>query len=400
MAHAENPQFTKAPERQELALNRGFLRLGTWVAAHPKDVLCAWLIVIVLGAWGAHKLPDAAVGGTGDIEGSPSKAVSQALRSEFTNPFLDPLVIAVAAPALDIDDEALRHWVGQAAGAIGALPEVRRVRSYADAPDGHLRSPDGHVTMILVGLAATDIEGQQRAVAAVRKALAPLRATLNERDPAARIAVTGGAAGDFDVNALSASGGDSAEKRALPLTLAILAVAFGTLVAAGLPFLMGLATTTVALGAAFLLAEIVNVSNLLSNVVTMVGLAIGIDYSLLMVTHYREHAPQNTVALTVAATVAEAGQTISWSGVTVMAGFLGLLFSPILETRCAGIGGALVVCISVLAALTLLPAILVLLSPYLDRWPVLPRRWRRGSSTAIWLKLGDWILRRPLLTLI
>ena len=62
--------------------------------------------------------------------------------------------------------------------------------------------------------------------------------------------------------------------------------------------------------------------------------------------------------------MARAGQTIAWSGVTVMIGFLGLLFSPILETRCAGIGGALVVCVSVLAALTLLPAALVLLGPY------------------------------------
>jgi RND superfamily putative drug exporter len=400
MPHAQNTHATKAPKRQELTLNSGFLRLGTWVAAHPKGVLFAWLVVIALGAWGAHKLPDAAVGGTGDIEGSPSKAVSVALRSEFTNPFIDPLVVAVAAPALDIDREPYRAWVQQAAGAIGALPDVRKVSSYVDARDARMRSADGHVTMILVGLAATDIEGQQRAVVVVRSALAPLRAALLAQDPAAQLAVTGGAAGDFDVNALSATGGDRAEKRALPLTLAILAVAFGTLIAAVLPFLMGLATTTVALGAAFLLAEIVTVSNLLSNVVTMVGLAIGIDYSLLMVTHYREHAPESSVALTVAGTVAEAGQTISWSGVTVMVGFLGLLFSPILETRCAGIGGALVVCISVLAALTLLPAILVLLSPYLERWPVLPRRWRRRSTTAVWHRLGNWILRHPVATLI
>src|SRR5947199_3967008 len=83
-----------------------------------------------------------------------------------------------------------------------------------------------------------------------------------------------------------------------------------------------------------------------------------------------------------------------------MVGFLGLLFSPILETRCAGIGGALVVCISVLAALTLLPAILILLSPYLDRWPVLPRAYRHTDSTAIWHRLGNWILRRPVVTLV
>ncbi|HMA00620.1 MAG TPA: MMPL family transporter [Steroidobacteraceae bacterium] len=400
MTHDEKRHVTKAPESQELTLNSIYSRLGTWVAARPKRVLFAWLIVIAVGAWGAHRLPDAAVGGTGDIEGSASAAVSSALRTEFTNPFIDPLVVAVSAPALDLDQEPYRAWVRHAAGVIGALPEVRKVSSYIDARDAHMRSADGHVTMLLVGLAATNIEGQQRAVVAVRGALVPLRAALMAQDRAAQLAVTGGAAGDFDVNALSAAGGDRAEKRALPLTLAILAVAFGTLIAAGLPFLMGLATTTVALGAAFLLAEIFTVSNLLSNVVTMVGLAIGIDYSLLMVTHYREHSPERSAALTVAAAVAEAGETISWSGVTVMVGFLGLLFSPILETRCAGIGGALVVCISVLAALTLLPAILVLSSPYLDRWPVLPRRWRRGSTTAVWLRLGNWILRHPLAALI
>src|SRR6266851_5118619 len=169
-------------------LNSRFSRLGTWVAAHPKGVLFAWLIVIAFGAWGAHELPDAAVGGTGDIEGSPSKAVSEALRSEFTNPFLDPLVVAVSAPALDIDKEPYRAWVRQAAGAVGALPDVRKVSSYADAPDARMRSVDGHVTMILVGLAATDIEGQQRAVAVVRSAMAPLRGALMAQDPAAQVA--------------------------------------------------------------------------------------------------------------------------------------------------------------------------------------------------------------------
>ena len=212
--------------------------------------------------------------------------------------------------------------------------------------------------------------------------------------------MTGGPRRDFDVNAWSATGGDHAEKHALPLTLIILMMAFGTLVAAGLPFLMGLATTTVSLGIAFLLAELVPVSNLLSNVVTMIGLAIGIDYSLLMVTYYRENGTGATVAEAVADTIARAGQTIAWSGVTVMIGFFGLLFSPILETRCAGIGGALVVCVSVLAALTLLPAALVLLDPYIERWSVVPPRLRLGNTTELWRRLGQWIVHHPWPTLL
>jgi putative drug exporter of the RND superfamily len=388
------------PRLMQETLRWGFLRLGGWVAAHPKRVLVSWVLAIALGAWGAHELSDAAVGGTGGIEGSPSKAVSDALIAEFTNPFIDPMVVAVAAPQLKVDEAPYLDWVRRTGAVLAALPVVRKVSSYADAPDTRMRSADGHVTMLLVGLAATDTVGQQHAVEVVRNALAPLRTTLRALDVSAQVAVTGGPAGDFDVNALSGDGGDHAEKRALPLTLAILAIAFGTVVAAALPFLMGLATTTVSLGAACVLAEMVPVSNLLSNVVTMVGLAIGIDYSLLMVTHYREHPPQATIAQTVAGTIAEAGRTITWSGLTVMVGFLGLLFSPILETRCAGIGGALVVCISVLAALTLLPAILVLASPYLDRWPVIPRRWRGAHTRNLWRRLGAWIVRHPLPTLL
>jgi putative drug exporter of the RND superfamily len=381
-------------------MNPRFLKVGAWVAAHPRRVLCAWLGAIALGAAGAYQLPQVTVGGAGGIDGSPSKAASNTLRTDFQNPFIDPLVVAVSAPQLNINAAPYLTWVEHTAGVLSALSEVRKVSSFADTHDSRMRSLDAHVSLLLVGLASPDSAAQQRAVASIRDALVPLRAELSALDPTARLAVTGGPAADFDVNSWSATGGRDAELYALPLTLIILMIAFGTLVAASLPFLMGLATTTVALGLAFLLAELVPVSNLLSNVVTMVGLAIGIDYSLLMVTHFREHAPQASVADTVAATVAQAGQTISWSGVTVMVGFLGLLFSPILETRCAGIGGAMVVCVSVLAALTLLPASLVLLSPYIERWPVVPRRMRRASTTALWHRLGEWIVRHPLPTLI
>jgi putative drug exporter of the RND superfamily len=370
------------------------------VATHPRGLLIAWVVAIALGAWGEHKLPGATIGGTGGIPGSPSDAAAKTLRAAFANPFIDPLIVAVSVPHHDIEDGPCLNWLRNAARALATLPSVRKVVDYTRTPQPEPRSADRHVTMLLVGLASSDIEAQQRAVAEVRSAVAPLRADLQKLDPAAQVAVTGGPAGDYDVNALSAEGGDRAEKHALPLTLVILLTAFGTLVAASLPFLMGLTTTTVALGAAFVLAKILPVSNLLSNVVTMIGLAIGIDYSLLMVTYYRERGVGATVVDIVADTVARAGQTIAWSGVTVMIGFLGLILSPILETRCAGIGGALVVCVSVLAALTLLPAALVLLGPYLERWSLIPRHLRLGNTTNLWRRLGGWIIKRPLRTLI
>jgi len=373
-----------------------FKWLGDAVAIHPRSIIMIWLGVIALGAWGAHKLPEAVLGGVSGIAGSPSKAASDLLRNQFDDPFLDPLVVAVSTPGARLEQAPMRDWLKRTAARLAAMPEVRRVRSVADGDDPKLRSADGHLTMLIVGLAGHEVPTREHAVGTVRAALAPFRSELVRLDPAARLAVTGGPAVDVDINAWSASGGDYAEKRALPITLAILIVAFGTVIAASLPFLMGLTTTTIALGLAFVLAKLMPVSNLLGNVVTMVGLAIGIDYSLLMVTHFREHSHEADVPAAVATTVAQAGHTIAWSGLTVMIGLLGLLFSPILETRCVGIGGALVVCVSVLAALTLLPATLVLLGPYVDRWAIITQRVHPLSTEAFWHRLGTRIVRRPL----
>jgi RND superfamily putative drug exporter len=378
-----------------------FHRLGLFVSTHPRRFLIGWAIVIALGVWGGGRFPDAAQGGTAGLYGSQSKAVSDALRTEFNNPFLDPLVVVVSSSKYSVDDSNFLAWNREAARVLRQMPEVKQVAAYGDMHDPQLRAPDGHQMMMLVGLSATDVPAQQRAVPKVRTAIIPLRSQLRQLDPRAVIAVTGDPAVSYDINTSSAEGGDHAEKRALPLTLAILVLAFGTLIAAGLPFLMGLATTMVSLGLAFVLAHLMPVSNLLGNVVTMIGLAVGIDYSLLMVKDYRERLLHTSAKDAVAATVAEAGSTILWSGSTVAIGLLGLLFSPILETRSVGIGGALVVLVSILAALTLLPACLALLGNAVDKWPVIRRSTvARDDGKTLWARLARWILRRPLRTLL
>ena len=394
-----------------------FFTLGLYISTHPRRVLALWVLAIVLGAWGANRFQAAALGGsTGDLYGSPSKQVSDALRTQFTNPFLDPLIVAVASPRWGIDQPPLAQWERHAVRVLSKLPDVSQVSAYVSNRDPALRSTNGHQTVLLVGLRTKDVAGQERAVPRIRSALEPLRRQLRALDPAAQLAVTGEAAVNYDINTASAEGGDRAERRALPLTLLILLFAFGTLVAAALPFLMGLATTMVSLGLAFLLAQLMPVSNLLGNVVTMIGLAVGIDYSLLMVKDFRERLRRSALApdrvpeglparqralieAAVAEMVADAGTTISWSGCTVAIGLLGLLWSPILETRSVGIGGAMVVIVSVLAALTLLPACLALLGTQIERWPIGPGVLLRADRAAFWRRLAEWTVRWPRLSL-
>jgi RND superfamily putative drug exporter len=119
-----------------------------------------------------------------------------------------------------------------------------------------------------------------------------------------------------------------------------------------------------------------------------------------MVKDFRERLRNQPVAEAVAATVAEAGSTICWSGTTVAIGLLGLLFSPLLETRSVGIGGALVVLVSVCAALTLLPACLAVLGSRIERWAVLKRRpASRPERENVWHRIARWTVARPLRSL-
>ncbi len=377
-----------------------FHRLGAWVARHPRRVLFAWAVAIALGVWGSGKFDLAARSGTSGVYGSSSYAVDEALRTEFSNPFLDPIVVVAATPALAPEAGSLAQWNRDAARALRAVPGVAAVADFPETPDPQLRGRDGHLSILMIGLKDNDVPAQQRAVPLIRAATEPLRASLKGLDSAAVLAVTGGPAIDYDINTSSAQGGDRAEKRALPLTLGILVLAFGTLVAAALPFLVGLATTMVSLGLAFLLAKLMPVSNLLGNVVTMIGLAVGIDYSLLMVRDFRERRAGLPSFESVAQTVAEAGTTILWSGSTVALGLLGLLFSPILETRSVGIGGALVVLVSVMAALTLLPACLALLDTRIEKLAILRGRFDGLAAAARWRRLATWIVRRPRTTLL
>lgn len=129
---------------------------------HPWGILLGWIVAIALGALGAHHFEEVALGGGGGVHGSPSWRAKETLRTDFSNPFIDPLVVAVSARRARADDELYFSWIRQAAGALTSLPEVRRVASYADARDPDVRSADGHVTLLLVGLASTSTTARQQ----------------------------------------------------------------------------------------------------------------------------------------------------------------------------------------------------------------------------------------------
>jgi putative drug exporter of the RND superfamily len=366
--------------------------LTRFVVRRRRLALAGWALVAAVLLPLAPRLPDR-LDVSARILGSESASVEQGLTSRFESPFARPVVLVVTGiPGPDRPEGA--SVLREVTSAVEALPGVARTFSYLDQPDPFLVGGDGSGAVIVVGLDPAEPR-PDRLVPRLRAATSTLASRLRTRFPNATLRMTGEAAINYDLWQLSTESGRSAERRALPVTLALLLFAFGSLVAAGLPLAAGLLAIGLSLGAAALLARAFDLSILLVNVVSMLGLALGIDYALLTVSRFREaRLGGSSVEDAATAAARHAGGTVALSGAAVAIGFLGLLLVPLQELRSAAVGGLLVVIFSVLAATTLLPATLVGLGPRLD-WGRLPFLRGLRADHDGWRRWGRWVASHP-----
>src|SRR5438105_26581 len=195
-----------------------------------------------------------------------------------------------------------------------------------------------------------------------------------------------------------------AELLSIPMAGVALVFVFGSLVAGAVPGVVGGTAVAITLAAMVGLSQVAELSIFSLNLATMLGLGLGIDYSLFVVSRFREElARGQSVERSVAWSVATAGRAVFFSGVTVMIGLLALLTFDITALRSMGIAGALVVLVSVLAALTLLPALLGVLGPRIDALaigPLAASAARAASGSGFWTRLAHAVMARPVLFLI
>nr|WP_240463867.1 MMPL family transporter [Paenibacillus apiarius] len=187
----------------------------------------------------------------------------------------------------------------------------------------------------------------------------------------------------------------------LPIALVVLLIVFGTLLAGLLPLIVGLFSVTVTLGLLYFIAlSTDSLSNFLPNVVTMLGLAVGIDYALFMVSRFREELrSQPSIEQAVAMTAQRAGQSIFFSGVAVLIGLVAMAFIDLSLFRSLSLGGVMVVSMSVIVGNTLLLSLLGVFGEKINRYPVIPRRFRRsagGEESRFWSKIAHGVMKRPI----
>jgi RND superfamily putative drug exporter len=365
------------------------VRQRRWIAS-------GWLAVGLLLLPFAPQAASRLEVGTSATEKSEAAHVDEILANRFVATFSTTLVlVATGIPAPDKDDGnvVLRRIMGE----VEEMAGVAGVLSYLDANDRAFLGADS--TFLVVGLAA-GTRSMDDVVLGLRRATRPMEAELRTKYPTAELAWTGAAAFDYDVRLTSAADAAEAERRVLPLTLALLFIVFGSLVAALFPVVIGGVAVGLSLGAAALISPYWSMSILLLNIVSMVGLGIGIDYSLLMLSRFREELSSGHPAETAAVlALGSAGHTVVLAGSAVGIGFAGLLVVPATELRSIATGGLLVVGFSVLLAATLLPGLLTWLGPRVETG----RLWRAKTArqpSRRWQQWGRWVAAHPVRVLI
>lgn len=252
-------------------------------------------------------------------------------------------------------------------------------------------SKDGHKALVRVDIKS---EGDQ-----ARADYTALRAAIHPSGLS--VVGTGGVPINRDFSATLESDLSRAETVTLPLTLVLLLIIFGTVVAAGLPLGIGIVTIAGGLAGTFLLSRVTDVSQYALNIVTLIGLAVAIDYSLFIVTRFRDElAAGKSRPDALATTMATAGRAITFSGLAVAVGLSAMLFYQGTFLASLGAAGAIVVAVAVFYGLTFLPALLAILGPNVNRLslPIVGRRPKSGRGA--WHGMATWVMRRPIVVLV
>src|SRR6202046_4149850 len=336
------------------------------------------------------------------VEGSQAETVREELASRFRSPSLGGVVLVIEGlPAANSDEG------GQALGTIVAAlkerPGVSGVLSFLELADALFLGRDGG-TFVLVGLESTGAPVESL-VPELHQLASSLENQLRGRYPAAKLELTGEIPLNFDIRKASAADVHRGESLVIPGTLVLLLAASGSLVAAVIPLAIGQLAIATTLAITGFLAQRWHLSILVQNLATMLGLGLGIDYALLMISRFREAIAAGNDGPTAGAIAArQAGRTLLISASTVAIGFLALLTVPISEIRSIGVAGFLVTGMSVLLTNTLVPAALVLLGPRIDlgRMPFTAKldAQRAARTGNRWRQWGKTIVAHPWLALL
>jgi len=361
-------------------------RIASWSARHRKSAILGWLALVIAAfavgqVLGTPNLPSYDAGQSGQAEHTLQRL------GVTTPPAESVLVQARAAGATMATDPAMRQAIGQVTASLRALPgSATGIRSPQVSADGR----SALVTFTVPGKVADEDQRVEPALRAVAAVAARHRGLV--------IAEAGDASADRAANAQVSQDFRKAELTSVPITLVLLLLAFGALIAAGIPLLLAGTAVVSAISLLAIPGHWLPVGSSTSEVVLLIGMAVGVDYSLFYLRREREERAKgaNTArALRIAA--GTSGRAIVVSGLTVMIALAGLFLTGYAVFTGIAVGTILVVGVAVIGSVTVLPALLSLLGGWADRGriPFLGRRRTAARPSRVWAALVRRVVRRP-----
>jgi uncharacterized membrane protein YdfJ with MMPL/SSD domain len=358
------------------------IRWTSFVVAHRKRIIAVWLALFLLGGFGAANL-GGLLSNRFSVPGAEAERGLELLEQRVGDRSDGAFTLVAEA----VDREAERAAVAQAA--------ARAAKAAPGGKAGPLQEAGGGVVYAQI---ATPLENQEAA-----KLTPALRAAIGGVG-GVRTYLSGYPAINHDTEDIFNEDLARGEAIAVPIALLVMVFMFGTLGGIFVPVVFALVTIPTTLGFVWIFAHVLEMAIYVTNIVALIGLAIAVDYSMLVVFRYREelaHTQDPQEALKT--TMATAGRATLFSGMVVAIGLALLVFMPLPFMRSMGIGGMLVPLVSIAASATLLPAILAILGRGVNRFRVIPARVleRRAQKdvTGAWHRLATSIMRRPLLWL-
>jgi RND superfamily putative drug exporter len=373
-------------------------RMGRWSASHWKTAVFGWIAFVVVA------LAAGTVVGTKqidqrDLSVGQSHRADQILKDAGFQADPQTEIVLVQSTSSTIADPAFRATVRDAIATVKPFDtRYTNLRSPLDPAHADQVSADGHTAMV-----EFDMRGEQKVAEKRIDAITKATDGIAARHPGFFVGEAGSISSGKALNDAFNSQLAKAGERSVPLTLVVLLIVFGSLVAAGIPLLLALSGVLATIGLLSIPSHLVPMDPNVSAVVLLVGLAVGVDYSLFYIKREREErAAGKGSRAALEAAAATSGRSVLISGFTVMIAMAGMLFSGDKTYLSMGVGTMMVVAVAMLASLTVLPALLSRLGDKVDkgRIPFVHRLRREGGENRFWSAILTPSLKHPVVTVV
>ena len=339
-------------------------------------ILLIWVIVIAVSILNVAFNKNSFEAGIGEINNSISKEVNDNLKSNFKEKFSSNLILVISGTKEFKSNPEMKgrnilrpyeeNIINHLENTLNKRREIKSVITQFNSPVSELISKDKRTVVFLIQLKNPDFSFAEGFVPKLRQITDIVLESHLKNEPDLKIYVTGNAAFSYDMNIISEKEGKESEKKVLVLSFLVLIFAFRSITASLIAVVAGFSSSIIAISLLKIITGYLSLSLFCQNVSTMIGLGLGIDYSLLLITRYREEREKFPAEEAIFNTLKTAGLSVMYSGVTILIGFLALFIPNLKLTNSIAFGGTLVVLFSILTALVFTPIMLYICAKIID----------------------------------